>query len=41
MRELGVSSHSAYKLTFMLDHMAMVTVNHAKHGAVPRVNAYQ
>ena len=41
MRELGVSTHPAYKLTFMLDHMAMVTVNHAKHGAVPRVSAYQ
>ncbi|KAL6779516.1 hypothetical protein ACKKBG_A12610 [Auxenochlorella protothecoides x Auxenochlorella symbiontica] len=32
MRELGVSTHEQYKLTFMLDHMAMVTVHHEKHG---------
>lgn len=34
MRELGVSTHEQYKLTFMLDHMAMVTVHHEKHGAL-------
>lgn len=34
MRELGVSTHEQYKLTFMLDHMAMVTVHHEKHGTL-------
>jgi ubiquitin-like domain-containing CTD phosphatase 1 len=32
MRELGVSSHPHYKLSFMLDHLAMITVQHPKYG---------
>ena len=33
MRELGVSTHPDYKLAFMLDHLAMITVQHPKYGA--------
>jgi ubiquitin-like domain-containing CTD phosphatase 1 len=32
MRELGVSTHPDYRLTCMLDHRSMVTVQHDKHG---------
>ncbi|KAL4857255.1 Ubiquitin-like domain-containing CTD phosphatase 1 [Chlorella vulgaris] len=32
MRELGVSTHPDYKLAFMLDHRAMLTVQHPKYG---------
>lgn len=32
MRELGVSTHPDYRLTCMLDHKSMVTVQHDKHG---------
>lgn len=32
MKELGVSNHPDYKITFMLDHSAMVTVHTEKHG---------
>ena len=32
MRELGVTTHPDYKVCCMLDHMAMVTVQHPKHG---------
>ncbi|PRW57513.1 Ubiquitin-like domain-containing CTD phosphatase [Chlorella sorokiniana] len=32
MRELGVSTHPDYKLSFMLDHLAMITVQHPKYG---------
>ncbi|EFN54831.1 hypothetical protein CHLNCDRAFT_134850 [Chlorella variabilis] len=32
MRELGVSTHPDYKLTCMLDHRAMLTVQHPKYG---------
>lgn len=33
MRELGVSTHSAYKLTALMDHKCMVTIHTARHGA--------
>ncbi|KDD74589.1 hypothetical protein H632_c1203p1 [Helicosporidium sp. ATCC 50920] len=32
MRELGVSTHPSYKLTFMLDCASMVTVRHRRYG---------
>ncbi|GMH45984.1 hypothetical protein BSKO_13948 [Bryopsis sp. KO-2023] len=32
MKELGVSTHPDYKITFMLDHSAMVTVHTEKYG---------
>jgi ubiquitin-like domain-containing CTD phosphatase 1 len=32
MKELGVTTHPDYKITFMLDHKAMLTVNHPKYG---------
>mmetsp|Transcript_16732 Transcript_16732/g.28707 ORF Transcript_16732/g.28707 Transcript_16732/m.28707 type:complete len:323 (-) Transcript_16732:615-1583(-) len=32
MRELGVTTHSDYKISFMLDHAAMLTVNTDKYG---------
>lgn len=32
MRELGVSTHPAYKLTAFMDHKCMVTIQTAKHG---------
>ena len=32
MRELGVSTHHDYKLTCMLDHKAMITVQTEKYG---------
>lgn len=33
MRELGVSTHAAYKLTALMDHRCMVTIHTARHGA--------
>ena len=35
MRELGVTTHSDYKITFMLDHRAMVTVQTERYGKRP------
>lgn len=35
MRELGVSTHQDYKLTCMLDHKAMITVQTEKYGGYP------
>ena len=35
MRELGVSTHPDYKLTCMLDHKAMITVQTEKYGECP------
>ena len=35
MRELGVSTHQDYKLTCMLDHKAMITVQTEKYGEYP------
>ncbi len=32
MRELGVTTHPDYKITFMLDHRAMVTVRTERYG---------
>ena len=32
MRELGVSTHSGYKLTAFMDNTAMVTVHTAQRG---------
>lgn len=32
MRELGVSTHSDYKVTAFMDHTAMVTVHTAERG---------
>ena len=32
MKELGVSTHPDYKITFFLDHKAMLTVKHPEHG---------
>jgi hypothetical protein len=33
MRELGLTTHQDYKLTCMLDHKAMITVQTEKYGA--------
>ena len=33
MRELGISTHAAYKVSLFLDHQSMVTVRDDKHGA--------
>ena len=32
MRELGVLGHAEYKVSFMLDHKAMITVQTEKYG---------
>lgn len=32
MKELGVLGNPDYKLTFMLDHLAMLSVSHDQHG---------
>ena len=32
MRELGVLGHAEYKVSFMLDHRAMITVQTEKYG---------
>ena len=34
MKELGVTSHLNYKITFMLDYMAMISVHTPKYGVV-------
>ncbi len=34
MRELGVTTHSDYRVTLMLDHRAMITVQTEKYGAL-------
>ena len=34
MEELGVSSNTNYKLTFMLDDLAMITVHTPKYGVI-------
>ena len=34
MRELGVSTHPAYKLTAFMDHKCMVTIQTEKHGGL-------
>ena len=34
MKELGVSSHSAYKLCFMMDSSAMISVHTPKYGVI-------
>ena len=39
MRELGVSTHSDYKITCMLDHRAMITVQTEKYGEFPALAA--
>ena len=36
MRELGVSSHPAYRLTAFLDHKSMLTVHHKQYGEACR-----
>jgi ubiquitin-like domain-containing CTD phosphatase 1 len=33
MRELGVTTHSDYKVTLLMDHKCMVTVRTDKYGA--------
>ena len=33
MRELGVTTHSDYKVTLLMDHKSMVTVRTDKYGA--------
>ena len=38
MRELGVSTHPAYKLTAFMDHKSMVTIQTAKHGKSPKAS---
>lgn len=35
MRELGVTTHADYKITCMLDHRAMITVQTEKYGGCP------
>ncbi len=35
LQELGVLGHSEYKVSFMLDHSAMLTVNTDKYGEWP------
>jgi len=32
MRELGVTTHADYKVTLLMDHKSMVTVNTEKYG---------
>ena len=32
MRELGVTTHPDYKVSFMLDHRAMITVQTERYG---------
>ena len=34
MRELGVTCHSEYKVTLLMDHKSMVTVKTDKYGMV-------
>ena len=34
MKELGVSTHSQYKLCFMLDSSAMISVHTPKYGVI-------
>lgn len=34
MRELGVSSHTDYKITFMVDSGACITVQTPKYGII-------
>lgn len=34
MRELGVASHPAYKISFYLDYEAMISVHTPKYGVV-------
>ncbi len=35
MRELGVSTHPAYRLAAFMDHKCMVTIHTARHGVQP------
>ena len=34
MDELGVSKHQSYKLCFMVDSLAMITVHTSKYGVI-------
>jgi ubiquitin-like domain-containing CTD phosphatase 1 len=38
MGELGCLSNPNYKITCMLDHGSMITVNTDKYGCVPRIH---
>lgn len=34
MKELGVSTHSAYRICFMIDSLAMISVHTPKYGVI-------
>ncbi len=35
MKELGVTTHADYKVTVLMDHKSMITVQTEKYGGLP------
>ena len=40
MKELGVSTHTQYKLCFMLDSLAMISIHTPKYGVIEVIVTY-